>query len=168
MPSVGASIADADAVMQRILRLAGELDGQCRACWVNGDVGRMHYTYRCDTGICSGSGWRVFKAKTTFPPGLACFLCFATYGPPFNHEVPQTGSKYKGELCDYPDLLKELVYILFHSEVRRNAIFARLGHSAPTTIVSYWRFIGKKQASGLLGVYEVLSAFLDLREAGGL
>jgi hypothetical protein len=83
----------------------------------------------------------MFKAKATFPPGLACFLCFGTYGPPFDHEVPPTGSKYKGELCDYPDMLKELAYIIFHSEAHRNVVFARLGHATPTTVVSYWRFI---------------------------
>lgn len=154
--------------MQRILRLAKELDGQCRVCWVNGKVGRMHYTYRCDSGVCSSSGWKMFKAKATFPPGMACFLCFGMYGPPFNHEVPPTGSKYKGDLCDYPDILKELSYIIFHSEPHRNIVFARLGHATPPTVVSYWRFIGKRRPSGLLGVYEVLSAYLDLKEAGDL
>jgi hypothetical protein len=110
----------------------------------------------------------MFKAKATFPPGMACFLCFGMYGPPFNHEVPPTGSKYKGDLCDYPDILKELSYIIFHSEPHRNIVFARLGHATPPTVVSYWRFIGKRRPSGLLGVYEVLSAYLDLKEAGDL
>jgi hypothetical protein len=152
------------AIMERILRLAGELEGQCRVCWAEGKAGRMHFSYRCDSGICSGNGWKLFKAKTAFPSGLVCFLCFTTYGPPFNHEVPPPGVKYKGQLCDYSDGLKELAYVIYHSEAKRNAVFARLGHTVPATLVSYWRFIGRKQASGLLGLYEVLSAYLDTRE----
>jgi hypothetical protein len=70
------------------------------------------------------------------------------------------------ELCDYPDLLKELTYILYQKQTIRNAIFNTLAHPPPTTLVTYWRFLGKKQAGGLLGVYEVLDAYLDLRAAG--
>jgi hypothetical protein len=70
----------------------------------------------------------LFKAKTHFPRGLACFLCFAPYGPPFNHETPPAGLKYRGELCDYPDLLKELTYILYQKQTIRNAIFNTLAH----------------------------------------
>ena len=168
-PNVGSndtSVTDLDATMQRILHLAEEADGQCRICWVNGQVGQAHFTYRCDSGICSGNDWKLFKAKTRLPHGVACFLCFAPYGPPFNHEVPPAGSKYKAELCDYPDVLKELTYVLYRKQAIRNAIFTRLGHTPPSTLVMYWRFLGKKRAGGLLGVYEVLDAYLDLKEAG--
>jgi hypothetical protein len=153
-----------DATMDRILHLAQELAGQCCVCWVNGDVGKAHFTYRCASNICSGNEWRSFKSKIHFPCGLVCFLCFAPYEPPFNHEAPPAGSRYQGELCEYPDVLKELTYVLYQNQALRNAIFAKLGQSVPTSLVSYWRFIGKQGKSGLLGVYEVLAAYLDLNE----
>ena len=166
-PNVGSNdTSDVDAAMERILHLAEEVNGQCRVCWVNGEVGQVHFTYRCDSGICSGNDWKLFKAKTHFPRGLACFLCFAPFGPPFNHEMPTSGSKYKAELCDYPDLLKELTYIVYQNQAIRNAIFATLGHPPPSTLVTYWRFLGKRHAGGLLGVYAVLDAYLGLRAAG--
>lgn len=104
----------------------------------------MHYTYRCDSGMCSSPSWKMFKAKATFPPGLVCFLCFGTYSPPFNHKAPPAGAMYRGDLCDYPNMLKELVYIILHSEVHRNLVFTRLGHATPPTVLLYWRFIGKR------------------------
>ena len=127
MPSVGASIGDADAVMQRILHLAEELDGQCRTCWVNGDVGRMHYTYQCNTGICSGNGWKMFKAKTTFPRA-GVLPVFWHVRPSFQPRGPSARFDVQGRTMRYPDILKELVYIIFHSEERRNAVFAKLEH----------------------------------------
>ena len=104
--------------------------------------------------------------QTRFPSGVACFLCFAPYGPPFNHEVPRAGTRYKGEFCDYSDVLKEMTYIVYQNRRAREAIFARLDHPAPTTLISYWRFLGKRRAGGLLGLYEVLAAYLDMRETG--
>jgi hypothetical protein len=105
--------------------------------------------------------------QTRFPRGLACYLCFAPYGPPFNHEVPGPGTRYKGEYCDYPDVLKELTYVVYQNKETREAIFAKLGHPTPATLTSYWRFIGKTYSGGLLGLYEVLATYLDLREAKG-
>jgi hypothetical protein len=103
-----------------------------------------------------------------FPSGTVCYLCFAPYGPPFNHEFPPAGSRYTGELCDYPDVLKELSYILYHDTAVKDAIFARLGAPTPATLVLYKRFIGRRRAGDLLGLYEVIATYLDIREAGGL
>jgi hypothetical protein len=105
-----------------------------------------------------------------FPPGTVCFLCLASYGPPFHHEVPAPGVQYTGESCDYPDVLKELSYILYKDEATRNAVFARLGAPVPTTVVSYKNFIGKRCSGGLplLGLYGVLAMYLELRDAGTL
>ena len=106
--------------------------------------------------------------QTRFPLGLVCYLCFAPFGAPFNHEVPAQGTKYKGELCKYPDVLKELTYIVYQNEQMRAAVFARLRRPNPSTLTMYWRSLARILPSGLLGIYEVLAAFLDLKEAGHL
>ena len=59
-----------------------------------------------------------------------------------------------------------MTYIVYQNRRAREAIFARLDHPAPTTLISYWRFLGKRRAGGLLGLYEVLAAYLDMRETG--
>jgi hypothetical protein len=105
--------------------------------------------------------------QVRFPNGIACFLCFAPYGPPFNHEIPPSGIRYKGTLCDYPDCLKELAYMIYGNEQVRDAVFTRLGRPVPATLTSYWRFIGAAPTGGLLGVYHAIAAYLDLREMGG-
>ena len=165
------SVTDPDtaqATLRRILSVAEELGGQCRVCWFRGEIGKPHYTYYCKTGICSGTEWKSFKLLTKFPANLVCYLCYSLYGPPFNHANPPAGTKYKGDLCDNPDILKELTYIVYQDVTVRNAVFARLNESVPTTLTSYWRFIGKKRVGGLLGVYEVLAAYLELRETQNL
>ena len=101
-----------------------------------------------------------------FPPGTVCFLCLASYDPPFNHEMPAPGTRYTGDMCDYPDVLKELSYMLYQDTTAKNAIFAKLGAPVPMTVALYKRFIGKRCKGGLLGLYEVLAAYLDLRATG--
>jgi hypothetical protein len=105
--------------------------------------------------------------QTRFPSGVACFLCFAPYGPPFNHEFPRPGTRYKGEFCDYPDVLKELTYVIYQNKRAREAVFVKLGHPVPTTLTLYWRFLGKRRGGDLLGLYEVLVAYLDVKETAG-
>ena len=162
------SAKDVEATLQRIAYLARELDGQCSVCWVNGEVQRAHHPGSCNSRVCTGNGWRSFKAKIKFPSGLICPLCLALYGPPFNHRKPLPGARYMGEFCDYADNLKKLAYTVYRKQEIRNAIFDKLGRSTPSTVASYRRFVGKKSAEGLLGVYQVLDAYLDLREAGCL
>jgi hypothetical protein len=93
--------------------LVEDLMGQCRICWVRGEVNRPHSTFCCHTGIFSVQGWRTFKAGVMFPKGVVCYFCFVPFGPLFNHVVPAPGTRYLADLCDYPDVLKELVYVLF-------------------------------------------------------
>jgi hypothetical protein len=62
--------------------------------------------------------------------------------------------------------LKELVYILYQEEALREKIFTRLGVAGPSSLPLYQRFIGKKRHGGILGAYEVVHAFLELRESG--
>jgi len=97
---------------------------------------------------------------------MVCFLCLASYGPPFNHEMPAPGAQYTGGMCEYPDVLKELSYILYQDTTAKNAIFTELGAPVPTTVASYKRFIGNRYKGGLLGLYEVLATYLDLRAMG--
>ena len=151
--------------LDRILTMAGDLLEQCRVCWVRRQVTQPHPTHRCRSRVCSGEEWKRFKSSLRFPPGIICFFCLATYGPPFNHEKPADGEA-SGDLCDYPDVLKELLYIIFKEERVRTATSERLGTEAPNTVLSYKRFIGKRQVGGLLGLYEVLGAYLELRETG--
>jgi len=62
--------------------------------------------------------------------------------------------------------LKELVYILYQNEALRTKIFAKLGVAQPSSLTLYQRFIGKRQHDGILGAYEVVNAYLELRESG--
>jgi hypothetical protein len=146
--------------------MAEEVMELCRICWVRGQATRPHPTYRCQTRLCSGDEWKSYKSQMRFPPGLVCFLCLAPYGPPFNHDKPARGDPYTGEFCDYPDVLKELSFVLYHDGDIKAAIFTRLGAPIPDTITTYKRFMGKKWRGGLLGLYEVLVAYLDLKEEG--
>jgi hypothetical protein len=110
----------------------------------------------------------LFKAHQSFPRGTVCFLCFAPFGPPFNHDIPPPGTRNTGNLCEYPDVLKELAYIIYKETQVKNVVFTKLGAPVPTTLHSYKRFIGKKCGGGLLGLYKVMATYLDLRESGGL
>ena len=76
------------------------------------------------------------------------------------------GNQQTSDLCEYPDVLKELVYILYQDEVLREKIFARLGVDGPSSLSLYQRFIGKIRHGGFFGAYEVVNAFLELRESG--
>ena len=155
----------ANAKLRRILKLVEELVEQCRICWFRGEINRPHASYRCKTGVCSGGEWASFKSNIRFPKRVVCFLCFAPYGPPFNHDVPPPGSRYTGDLCEYPDVLKELSYILYQDADVRGKVFANLGIPAPCTLAAYKRYIARTSAGGLLGLFEVVFAYLQLREA---
>jgi hypothetical protein len=65
-------------------------------------------------------------------------------------------------------VLKELVYILYQDEDLRSKIFVQLGVAQPANLTSYQRYIGKRQHDGIYGAYEVVNAYLELRESGGL
>jgi len=76
------------------------------------------------------------------------------------------GTQQASDLCEYPDVLKELVYILYQDEDLRAKIFTRLGVARPSSVSLYQRFIGKRRHGGIFGAYEVVNAFLELRESG--
>jgi hypothetical protein len=78
------------------------------------------------------------------------------------------GAQQTSDLCEYPDVLKELVYILYQDEVFREKIFSRLGVAGPSSLSLYQRFIGKRRHGGIFGAYEVVNAYLELRESGGV
>lgn len=154
--------------LERLMALAGDLLYQCRICWFRQEVSKPHVTYLCHTKVCSGVQWKMFKSQQQFPRGEVCFLCYATYGPPFSHDPAPQGDRYKGQDCEYPDVLKELSYIVYQDSRVRDLVFAELGDPSPLNMASYKRYIGKRQKGGLLGLYRVLVAYLDLREQKGV
>lgn len=155
-----------DQKLGRILTAVQEIVGECRICWVQRETTRRpHRTFRCPTGICSGSNWGRFKVGLQFPKNVVCYFCLSPYGPPFDHTRAPAGMKQTSDHCEYPDVLKELVYILYQDEILRKKIFTRLGVAEPSSLSLYQRFIGKKHG-GIYGAYEVVNVFLELRESG--
>jgi hypothetical protein len=61
--------------------------------------------------------------------------------------------------------LKELVFILYKDEALRQKIFTKLGTAQPSSLTLYQRFIGKRRGDGILGAYEVVNAYLELKES---
>jgi hypothetical protein len=96
---------------------------------------------------------------------MVCYFCLAPYASPFNHARPIPKEKPSALLCDYPDVIKELAYLVYRDEALRTKIFSKLGHSIPETVGVYQRYIGKKRG-GTFGAYNVLDTYLDLREEG--
>jgi hypothetical protein len=151
---------DGDGQLHHILAMAEEIVDQCRICCVRKDVTHPHRTFRCPTRICSGDEWQMFRSNLPFPRGVVCYFCLAPYGPPFNHARGLAGTKQT------LDVLKEIMYVLYQDRSLREKIFARLGVAPPMTLYNYKRYITKVQDGGTLGVYNVLSAYLDVREVG--
>jgi hypothetical protein len=156
---------DVDALFERICVLMRDVADECRICWVLREKSSPHATFRCRTKMCSGRHWQTFKADLQFPKNVICYFCLALYGPPFNHPTPPPGTKRSPDLCEYPDVLKEVAFILYSDEPLRNKIFAHLGIAPPSSMFLYKRYITKKQNGGVLGVYRVIGAYLDIREA---
>jgi hypothetical protein len=149
-------------LLQRILTAVEDMVDQCRVCWVSKEVSQPHFTYRCHTKACSGIEWKAFKSELRFPPGVLCFFCFASFDPPFNHE---RAPRQTPVMCKYPDALKELVYLLYHDESLREKVFSKLGISKPTSLQLYKQYITKMQVGGIIGVYKVIDAYLDIRRS---
>ncbi len=155
-----------DQKLSRILVAVRGMVDECRICWVNRETRRPHRTFKCTTGICAGYNWDKYKVGLQFPKNIACYFCLSPFGPPFNHAGASPGTRPSADLCEYPDVLKELVYILYQNEALRTKIFAKLGVARPSSLTLYQRFIGKRQHDGILGAYEVVNAYLELRESG--
>jgi hypothetical protein len=77
------------------------------------------------------------------------------------------GEKQTPNLCDYPDALKEVVYILYRDSSLREKVFEKLGVAIPSNLYLYKRYITKSSDGGLLGVYKVVDAYLRVREENG-
>ena len=166
--SIGSCSGDTgDQKLDRILATIQEIVGECCICWAQRETAKCpHRTFRCSTGICSGNNWGRFKVGLQFPKNTVCYFCLSPYGPPFDHTRASAGMQQTSDLCEYPDVLKELVYILYQNEVFREKIFSRLGISGPSSLSLYQRFISKKRHGGIFGAYEVVNTFLELRESG--
>lgn len=162
--SVSSSTTDiGDQKLNRVLAAVRGVVDECRICWVTREQRRPHRTYKCATGICSDEKWDRFKVSLRFPKNVVCFFCLSPYGPPFNHaRTTRPGD------CEYPDVLKELVYILYQDEASREKIFKKLGVAQPSGLSLYQRFISKRQQDGIFGAYDVVDAYLELRELGEL
>jgi hypothetical protein len=145
-----------DQKLGRILSAVQEIVDECRICWVQRETTkRPHRTFKCSTGISSGRNWERFKVGLQFPKNVVCYFCLSPYGPPFDHTRAPAGTQQTSDLCEYPDVLKEFVYILYQDEVLREKIFARLGVAEPSSLSLYQRFIGKIRHGGIFGAYEV-------------
>ena len=154
--------------LDRIHNAMLEMVDECRVCWANREVKRPHHTYRCPTKMLSERAWEVFKADLRFPSGVLCYFCLIPYGPPFLHARAPLGSQATPELCDFPDALKELAYVLYRDESLRGKVFAKLGVAEPSSLYLYKRYITRSSKKSLLGVYQVIDAFLRVREEGSL
>ena len=165
--SSSSSIRDNRDKLSRILLqyVTSPVDAAC-AGFMGVDV-RPHRTFKRPKKICSGREWQIFKTSLQFPKNTVCYFCLSPYAPPFDHPQPPPGTeKNRADLCEYPDVLKELVYILYQDQFRRKKIFTKLGVSPPPTLYLYQRFIGKSKKDGILGAYEVVNAYLELQESG--
>ena len=153
--------------LNRIHNAMLEMIYECRVCWANREVKRPHPTYRCPTKTLSERGWELFKADLRFPHGVLCYFCLIPYGPPFLHARAPLGSQPTPQLCDFPDALKELAYVLYRDDSLRGKVFAKLGVAEPSSLYLYKRYITRSSKEGLLGVYKVIDAYLRVREEEG-
>ena len=152
--------------LSRILSVAQEVVLECRICWVSRTRSAPHTTFRCSTRICSGGDWARFKSSIRFPRGKVCYYCFAPFSAPFNHTQAPANERQSPAQCDYPDVLKELAYIIYQDMPLRQSVFAKLGHSMPSNLDDYRKFITGRQSGGIFGVYEVIFAYIGVREEG--
>jgi hypothetical protein len=154
--------------LSRILAAVQDVVDRCRICWVRREQKRPHLTFKCHTKICSSNDWQTFKTSLQFPKNTVCYFCLCPYAPPFNHEKAPPGTQPSpGELCEYPDVLRELAYILYQDQSLRKQIFTKLGVAPPSSLYMYKRFIAKRR-EGIFWAYEVINAYLELRESGEL
>ena len=164
--SEGMAGMQSNVKLSRILSVVQEIVFECRICWVSRTISAPHTTFRCNKRTCSGEDWVKFKSSIRFPPGKVCFYCFAPYSAPFNHTQAPTNKRQSPDQCDYPDVLKELTYIIYQDVVLRQRVFAKLGHPMPSNLIEYKQFITSRQSEGIFGVYEVIFAYIDVREEG--
>jgi hypothetical protein len=88
-------------------------------------------------------------------------------GQPFHAEAP-SGTRHSTDLCEFPDVLKEIVFVLYENRPLCEKIFAKLGVLLPSGEYGYKRYITKRQDGGIFGAYKVINAYLDIRESEGM
>jgi hypothetical protein len=62
-------------------------------------------------------------------------------------------------------MLKEVAFILYSDKSLLEKIFTHLGITPPSTLFLYKRYIMRMQHRGILGIYRVIDAYLDICEA---
>jgi hypothetical protein len=142
--------------------------GGCRTCWVDRVVTRPHNTHHCPKETLLNREWEKIKSGLRFPSGVLCFYCFVPYEAPFYHERAPEGSKQTPRMCEYPDALKELVYIIYENRALRRKVFAKLGVPEPTLLHRYMQCITAVGDGQLPAVYKIIDACLRVREEGEL
>ena len=157
---------DGQEILNRILKAVMEMAEECRVCWVNKVVTRPHRTYHCPGGMLLDRDWQTFKLELRFPPKVLCYFCLAPYGPPFNHPQAPPGFKQGPEVCEFPDAMKELAYIVYKKQSLCEKVFGKLGANVPINVSVYKRYITRRHDGPLLGVYKVIDAYLRIREEG--
>jgi hypothetical protein len=150
--------------IERVLMTVMTILEVCRVCWVRNEVSHAHPTCYCPTRVCSDGGWDTFKSGVQFPGGILCDFCLAPYEPPFCHKRTPPGTPKSTTLCNYPDVIKELGYILYRDPTIRTKVCDRLGVSQPSTLSDYEFFLTRRRSGGTFGIYEVVDAYLDIRE----
>lgn len=150
--------------MDKIHNLASELNGGigCCICFHKKQVGPKHWTFHCSVGTCASQDFKAFKKNRFQKDASICFFCFAPFGDPWHKSQSEKPSPTD---CRFPDKLKELAYIIYNDQDTRRAVFGRLGRPVPLIIDSYKLYISRRVAGGLLGVYEVLNAYIDVRNS---
>jgi hypothetical protein len=113
-------------------------------------------------------GWVKMKSGLRFPSGVLCFYCLVPYEAPFYHERAPKGSKQTPTQCEYPDALKELVYIIYENQALRQKVFAKLGVTEPTVLHRYIQYLTAVGNGQLPAVYKIIDACLRVREEGEL
>ena len=159
-------------MLYRVLCGAEVLTGKCRSCWVDrvssdeagrpshakglDPIHRQHTTDRCHLSLCTGDEWGLFSAS--FPSESFCLLCTAQKRV---HQEPTPSSRFRGEYCEYSNILKELAYLIYKDEKIRDYIFSDLGEHPPS-LSTYWKFISKRYRGGILGLYVVLDGLFRI------
>jgi hypothetical protein len=148
----------------RIHEALFDMIGECRICWVNRTFIHPHTTYHCSEKMLSNRDWEKFKSNLRFPDGVLCYFCLVPYGSPFYHQRAPEGSKQSPKMCEYPDALKELVYIIYENRTLRQKVFAKLGIPEPSCLYRYKQCVTAADEGQLPAVYKIIDAYLRIRE----
>jgi hypothetical protein len=150
--------------LSRIHNALPDMIDECRTCWVDRVVTRPHSTYHCAKKTLQSRDWEKIKSGLRFPSGVLCFYCLVPYEAPFYHERAPNGSKQTPKMCEYPDALKELVYIIYENQALRKKVFAKLGIPEPTVLRRYMQYVTAVGDGQLPAAYKIIDAYLRVRE----